>query len=345
MEKRRFLTLLSLKFTSGLSDRENEQLEQAIQSNAEYEKIAYELTRYFGHKDKSLSDHQDKLREVWKTINDMESKPEFIQKYDFRQPANLVVFRLNSLLKIAAVLFIILSTVLLIYNFYPRAKLPVFISLSTNGNKLFKTLEDGTKIWLNRGSSLKYNNDFGLTKREIFLEGEAFFDVAKNAAIPLFIHTGNINIEVKGTAFNVNAWKIRETIEVSLIRGLIEVSNNLENDRKILLKANEKLIIPAGVSLTGENKLYHIALLDSGMQAKDIKWTRDSLTFKKEKLKNLVVQLEYKYKVKIEIRNEKLKNKQFTGVLRNELLTEALDALKLSYPFTYTFSNKQVIIK
>lgn len=342
MNKQQFLKLLSVKLTSGLSDRENRQLEQAIRANKEFEEIALGLTDYFKHKEviKGINT-EDRLEEVWRLIEGMQSGKERAFKFTGDKTKGKAVSGVSFFLKIAAILLILLSSGVIFYKFYSREKTTAFTSLNVSDN-VFKTLDDGTKVWLNKGSHLRYNKDFGINGREIVLEGKAFFDVAKNASVPLFIHAGGIDIEVKGTAFNVDAWKNRKNIEVTLIRGSIEVSSNANKAHKILLKPNEKLLV-----LPGKNNrfVFKVSPLDSIKRAKEIKWTKEALTFKKEKLKNLAVQLEYRYHVKIEIRNDKLKEKQFSGVLKEELLNEALDALKLSYPFNYTISNQLVIIK
>ncbi|RYH21996.1 hypothetical protein EON65_19830 [archaeon] len=113
----------------------------------------------------------------------------------------------------------------------------------TTNKKAFRMLDDGTKIWLNKNSTFSYNKAFGKDKREITLTGEAYFDVARNTAIPLFIHAGDIDIEVKGTAFNVNAYKDSRIIQVALVRGLIQITDRSDLKRKVLLHPSEKLTL------------------------------------------------------------------------------------------------------
>lgn len=91
-------------------------------------------------------------------------------------------------------------------------------------------------------------------------------------------------------------------------------------------------------------QLFEVKTLSSPTKAPELKWTQDSLVFKKEKLRDLAAQLEKKYKVKIEIRNEQLKNKRFTGIFSGEELKDALEALRLSYPFVYVIDGQLIVI-
>ena len=106
-------------------------------------------------------------------------------------------------------------------------------------------LPDGTLVVLNENSRISYNADFGETKREIVLQGEAYFDVAKNAGTPLIIHAGNVDIRVLGTTFNVKAYPQDKTVETSLLKGAVEVSSRQYPKQIVLLKPNEKIAISA----------------------------------------------------------------------------------------------------
>ena len=331
--------MLSKRLTGELSSGEEEQLQQAIEQNGEYKKIAGALTFYFQSKNENQLAPEGKLQKTWERIQQSENRDPGVCGLDDSGIKRRRYISQN-LLRAAAMLVLLLGGIAIWYLFNQKPS-ATFATLSTPHQKIFKTLDDGTKVWLRQGSSIRYNDNFGKTKREIFLSGEAFFDVAKNKSIPLFIHAGSIDIEVKGTSFNVIADQKKSDVEVSLITGLVEVTDNSNKGRKVLLKPMQKLIFSGGRL----SDSFHIISLAPAQQLQDIKWTTDSLVFKKERLADLAVQMEQKYQVRIQIHNENLKNKRFSGVLSDELLTEALDALKLSYPFSYTIKNNLVIIK
>ena len=92
-----------------------------------------------------------------------------------------------------------------------------------NGSKTNVILPDGSQVWLNAGSKLSYDKNYGNTIREINLTGEAFFDVVHNVEKPFIIHTSKMDIKVLGTRFNVKSYPTDKTTEATLIRGSIEV--------------------------------------------------------------------------------------------------------------------------
>lgn len=322
MNRENFLKLLTGKLSEGLNAEDQKLFDQACAANPEYCQIADTLL-YQANNAGALP--QARLQAVWQSIeaeDKLTAVPTTVRPLWPRW------------LKVAAMLLVI-GTAAILYLYKNPGKGASF-SFNADNQKLYKTLDDGTTIYLNHNSNITYNANFGKNRREISLHGEAFFDVAKNAAIPLFIRVGQVTIKVKGTAFNVSEHLLGKQVEIALIRGKIEVSNAL-NPQKIDLNPQQRLIVAAGK--------YQVLPLDTGRQKTTMSWTRDSLIFRKEKLVNLAILLERKYNVKIEIRNEKLKLKQFSGVIKNEQLTEALDALKLSFPFSYVVNNKVVTIK
>ncbi|MGF1924809.1 MAG: FecR family protein, partial [Bacteroidia bacterium] len=217
-----------------------------------------------------------------------------------------------------------------------------FDQIVTTSDKTFKVLNDGTKIWLNKESTVSFNKAFGVDKREIILVGEAYFDVAKNARIPLIITAGNIAIEVKGTAFNVNAYQQNPIIEVAMVRGEIAVADKDDRNKKVKLVANQILTFSKS-TLKGTDHFQLLSVAPTTI-LKETKWRVDTLVFRKEKLKDLAIKLEKKYDLTIQIQSEQLKEKRFSGVFTTETVQQALEALKLSYPLTYTISNRLVII-
>jgi len=337
MKKEKFLFLLSKKLSNDISLEENELLTIAINTSDEYKQLADKLTKYFNQK-KARNSKTDKLRATWAMIAKAEEE-NFEGTFDYTAPKRK--FNTNFI-KIAAVLILALASTILVYTLQKRNQEEIE-SISTTTTKSFKLLADGTKIWLNKNSVLSYNSSFGKEKREISLKGEAYFDVVKNSAIPLFIHAGNITIEVKGTAFNVNAYTDKAYVQVALIRGLIQVSHEKDSKNIVLLKPNQKLTIPNAL-VNGTSK-FTIEPINTVSLLNETKWTSDTLIFRKEKLKDLAIQLEKKYELKIEIQSAHLKERRFSGTFTTETIKQVLDALKLSYPLTYTISNKVVIIK
>ncbi|SFH40050.1 FecR family protein [Pedobacter insulae] len=340
MEKDEFLKCLSSKLSGEISVADEALLEQAIENNEEFKRLASEFEHYFKQHTVGSS-NLEQLNHIWEMILIAEEEG-FKEKFNYSLPRK-AIFAGLPMLKIAAMLVIFIGASLLGYQFLYRNADPGLVKIVATNQKLFKMLDDGTKIWLNKRSVISYNEDYGKHKREIFLEGEAYFDVTTNKKVPLIIHASKIDIEVKGTAFNVKAYKENKEIQVALVRGLIQVTDKLDSNHKILLKPNEKLIFSATENKAQNN--FMVLAMASQVLLGDTKWVADTLVFRKEKLKDLVLRMEKKYDLNIEIQSEQLKEKRFSGTFTNETIHQALAALKLSYPLTYTINKRLVVIK
>jgi len=233
-----------------------------------------------------------------------------------------------------------------------------FVS-TKNGSKSKLQLPDGTQVWLNSGSNISYDNDFGGATRQVRLTGEAFFDVVKDNARPFIIHTATVDIKVLGTAFNVRSYPEEKVTETSLIRGAVEVTLKANADKRIFLKPNEKLIVsndsvlvesdsiravdvrkkPAAMTLT---QVHH---LNKDTIASEVLWTKNKLVFDGETLSEVALKLERWYGVKVIIQGDELKNIEYTGVFDDDNLTEVLYALQLSGNFKYVVRRNEVLIK
>ncbi|HEY4206081.1 MAG TPA: FecR domain-containing protein [Puia sp.] len=233
-----------------------------------------------------------------------------------------------------------------------------FVS-TRNGSKSKLQLPDGTQVWLNSGSNISYDNDFGSATRQVLLSGEAFFDVVKDNARPFIIHTATVDIKVLGTSFNVRSYPEEKVTETSLIRGAVEVTLKANADKKIFLKPNEKLIVsndsalvrndsiqvpdvrkrPAAMTLT---QVHH---LNKDSVASEVLWINNKLVFDGETLSEVAVKLERWYGVKVIIQGDELKNIEYSGVFDDDNLTEVLYALQLSGNFKYVIRRNEVIIK
>lgn len=339
MKREKFLEMLSRKHSGEISVEDNNVLDQVIRDNEEYRILSIKLDQYL-NTERDFMSKTDRLGHVWEmlTSDDTES---MAGKFDYSTPKANLFFN-STLLKIAVTLIFFISITLFGYHLINRHADQNFDKIVASDQKTFRMLDDGTRIWLNKKSIISYNKDFGKQKREIILDGEAYFDVAKNSKVPLFIHVGNIDIEVKGTAFNVNAYKSIEEIQIALIRGSIQVTDRLNSNKKVQLKPNEKLIYSRMQGVDQND--FRVLSLNSSVLLKETRWTADTLVFHKEKLKELVIRMEKKYDLKIEIQAKQLKEKRFSGTFTNETIQQALEALKLSYPLTYTISGRLVVI-
>ncbi|MBI3138401.1 MAG: FecR family protein [Sphingobacteriales bacterium] len=235
------------------------------------------------------------------------------------------------------------------------------------GSKSKVQLPDGSVVWLNAGSKLVYNKNFGIETREVTLTGEGFFDVTKNKEKPFIISTSSIKIKVLGTAFNVKAYPEDKQTETSLIRGSIEVTiRNRPND-KIILSPSEKLVVENDMarvesgsvekikktgniertSLPGISTLMSVNKLKynpADSTVAEIQWVNNKLVFRDESFSELAVRMERWYDVQIDITDPLIAEERLNGIFDSETISQALDALKEFIPFKYEKDGNKIII-
>ena len=242
------------------------------------------------------------------------------------------------------------------------------------GAKSLTMLTDGTKVWLNAGSRLRYSTQYGVQNREVTLEGEAYFDVAKNKALPFEVITSGIKVKALGTAFNVKAYSGEATIETILVEGEVEVSrtekNTTEKDDVVLLKPKQRLILsknnnemlvekqvqekrqaenepapqqtPVAQKETETDK---IAVVETDADFmintswKDKRWRIES-----EELGSFATKLERRYNVIIDFEDNELSKYRFNGTFEDEPVEEVLRALSLAAPVKFTVKGNRVVL-
>ena len=231
---------------------------------------------------------------------------------------------------------------------------------ASKGAKNHFILPDGSKVWLNAGSTITYAVDFGKDFiREVFLSGEAFFEIRHDDHHPFLIHTGQMDIRDLGTSFNVKAYP-NESAEATLIEGSIEVQLKNEKQSTVLTRPNEKIVVyskPLG-SDNGDNqdKTDHnkgsrgfqvsTALINpTDSLLAETAWMEDRLIFRSETFAELAIRMERWYDVTIEFENEEQKKYKLTGAFANETVEQALLELQLMKPFYFTLNNGKIIIK
>lgn len=232
-----------------------------------------------------------------------------------------------------------------------------------NGSRTHVVLPDGTLVWLNAGSRINYDKNYGATLREVNLIGEAFFDVARNAEKPFVIHTASIDIKVLGTRFNVKSYPQDKTTEATLIHGSIEVSIKDRPSEKIILKPNEKLVVANDDSTLHRNnparhrgKTHEFESLVTIRKPTyesatgsiiETSWIDNKLIFQDEEFGELARKMERWYAISIRFDNPRLEQLQFTGSFQKETIQQALDALRQTapmHPFNYAIHDNQITI-
>jgi transmembrane sensor len=227
-------------------------------------------------------------------------------------------------------------------------------SISTaNGNRSQLILPDGSRVWLNSGSSLRYQDFKGKT-REVQLVGEAYFDVVKMKDKPFIVHAEGVNIRVLGTMFNVRCYPGETNIETTLLHGAVSVTHKDDPRKKaILLAPNQKLTISksffqANKQFDQPEKLYEVKYLDTTVQPAHLQetaWVYNRLEFKNIDFKTLAEKMERWYNVNIVFKDTAVQQLRFVGSFEKETAEEALIALQLVADFRFEIRSDEIQIR
>jgi len=195
------------------------------------------------------------------------------------------------------------------------------------------TLPDGTKVWLNAGSSISYPVLFANDFRAVSLSGEAYFEVKKDKSWPFVVNTKDMNIVVSGTTFNCNAYPENDQVQTVLVEGEVTLANQ---------SAIELATLNPGELAIFDKSNQRITTTKTDLQ-KYIAWKSGKLMFRDDKMNMVVEKLERWYNVEFEIEDPEIANYVYTATFIDESLDQVLKMLTLSAPIRYTISerNKQ----
>ena len=365
MNNELFLLLTARKLSGEASEQEIEELENLLNEDDLYRKKYDLLKAHWENKNFVTTDIDAAFEKVMLRVqNDKneKEKPTSILP-DGKRPGPIKFLLQFS--KVAAIVIIILAGAYFIFkkatpgsvaNVVPKQTLQT--QQTPKGKKSAITLSDGTKVIMNADTRLKFPQNFSGATREVYLTGEAFFDVVHNAKIPFIIHTDKISIKVLGTEFNVKSYPGDSTTETTLIHGLIEVTLNNRPDDRIILKPKEKLIVSnassektsSGIKTVPAahsaelliSNLHYISKSDSAVA--ETSWLDNKLVFQDESFGDLAEDMGRKYDVAFQFKNDVVKNYRFTGIFENETITEALNALQLTEKFKYKMDGTTITI-
>lgn len=238
-----------------------------------------------------------------------------------------------NLLKYVAVLFLVLSFSFAGYEYF-KPENEVWITVKPGGEIKKVTLADGTIVWLKEGASLKIPDSFSTTKRQVSLQGDAFFDVAKNDE-SFYVSTAYLNIGVYGTAFELNVDHEGRRVETTLVRGKISL---LDRDwiNVLDMQPGEK------VTYNRNGNRYETEKIDANLCAT---WRFNQTVFENETLREIANRLSSKYSVNVNIESSQLARRKFRCVInKDESLTDVLKLLGYLAPIDYKIEGSEVFI-
>jgi ferric-dicitrate binding protein FerR (iron transport regulator) len=233
--------------------------------------------------------------------------------------------------------------------------------VTQKGSRSQTLLADGTTVWLNGDSRLHYENDFSGSTREVTLEGEAFFDVVKQADRPFIVHTSGIDIKVLGTAFNVKSYPEDKNVETTLYRGSVEVfRHDAPSKRLVKLVPNQTIKIPKQaaneVPELSQNKqqsvkensaepiINQIDSTEKESERIETAWVYDRLKFEAVSFEDVAKKLERWFNVTINFTDENVKKLNVYGSFKDESVEAVFAALKVAFHIDYKINNHEIFV-
>ena len=206
-----------------------------------------------------------------------------------------------------------------------------------NGQKLKTFLPDGSIAWLNAGSKISYAKDFSDSSRLITLEGEAYFEVEKDALRPFVVQTQNVNVIALGTAFDVRSYPQERDVLVALENGSVLVKMDIEsnsNDQVVLKPGN-------GIKYNSKSKTFEATAVDPDNA---YNWKDGVLYFKNASFDQVIKELERWYGSDIEVRHYNGDTWDYTAKFHDFSLAQVLKSMAFTKNFKYQIHQHQVII-
>lgn len=359
----RFIELLTKELTDGLTPVEKQELKCLLKQNSSHAKQREIIRDYW------MSDKTEYKASAGNFEKIMAAIDKATRGAEDNKATELTTAPLHKLWKAWKYVAAVLVLGVAIYFSVNTAKEKVLASqwkhkITAPKIKERLVLSDGTIVTLNSGTKLSYPASFGSKNREVYLSGEAFFEVHKDSNHPFIIHTKKMNVRVLGTAFNIKSYDNEPESETSLIHGSIEVTLNDRASDRIILKPKEKLIVynnlPPEIQTTKNvgssnlksadlkgtqyslTNLTYLPNIDSS--AVETLWLKNKLVFRNADFETLAADIGRWYGIKIVFQHEELKKLRFTAAFEQETVVQVLAALRLTEDFHYKQKDSIIYI-
>jgi transmembrane sensor len=286
--------------------------------------------------------NKEELVQVYKSwqlsqLNKVDEKAAWKLVKEQIQPKSKAI-KLPLIYKIAAS-FLLIATVFFILN-RPKAIIDSnnIITISSKDKTMSVELEDGSFVHLNKNTTFRYPQKFNDSIRQVFIDGEGFFEVAKRNGLPFKVTTSKLDIKVLGTSFNVDSYTGKTQMAIEVRTGIVAVSRaniTSKNNDQIILSEKEMATF-----LEDKDSLYKSPLSNENYLA----WKTGVLEFDRTALLDVIKTLNETYDNNISINDQQLGNCLLTARFNNISLVEVLDALTSTYNLKIEQTSKGIII-
>lgn len=221
------------------------------------------------------------------------------------------------------------------YSLSALSQMPEWHTLRIpKGGEYKIVLDDGTEIWLNSASELRYPAHFVGNERRVYLTGEAYFQVVRNEVAPFIVEMRDMDVKVLGTSFNVSAYEDEENSHATLVEGRVEVDDKI-NGEKVTLTPGKQALLQGKEMIVREvnTKLYSM-------------WRLDRFTFSSEDMEGVIRKLSRWYNVDFFFSNTSMKQKRFTGSLpKYSDISQVLRMIEMTTDIKFQVKGNTIIIQ
>jgi transmembrane sensor len=340
MQNERLLELMSRSLSGEASPEELQELDAILAADAKAMARYRTLQQFWNEHDAvSPATVEDALHRLLNQLQLQPSLQETTLQHD-KAPVRRLHRRWTFWAAAVAVLFIGTSVYWLVKSNSEHTLASRLVEKqNARGTKSIIELTDGSKIWLNADSKIKYPEIFSGNTREVHLEGEAFFDVAPNPDQPFIIHLANGTVRVLGTSFNIRAYNNEKIVETSVATGKVAfIPKYLDKKQK-----------PDTIFITPNKKVRYLLEEDTAdilpaQPQEDRAWTEGKLIFKAQTLEEIAIELERHFGKKAIFLDEAPKSYRLTGSFENNGLDEIMYYLSKTKEFSYKITQSELLI-
>jgi ferric-dicitrate binding protein FerR (iron transport regulator) len=328
---------LLVKFKQGtLSLEENQQLLEWVNSSPLNQQLFEDTRKVWQMSIDPAADVDFNTEREWEKLSSQVGLAPFHKATKQHPPTE--VRHLNPWLwrSIAAAITLLLAAYLAVYQPWSSNNQQVLVTKSTaNQVKQRYRLTDGSIVWLNENSTIRYPEKFSSSTREVYLTGEAFFEVAEDPYKPFIIHGHHTITQVVGTSFNLRTKPEEAIVELTVVSGKVRFFRENAPQKQVILTAGMK-----GLYQPGLDSLYLIENTNANFRA----WQDNRLIFDNTPLKEILPIVEKHYKTSIKPDNPAILNCRFTSTFEKARLEEILQAITLSLDLHYHYDGKKYIL-
>jgi len=313
------------------SDQEKKEIEARIKSDADFAKLMKEMRfiwKSASEKQLPFNSQVAYLRMKKRILQHVTAgkTAQSAKVHNHRRRRNETTV-LQNILRYAAVLILFVAAgMYLKTNILNDVEIPVDSVykefMVQSGQRIELKMQDGTKIKLDARSRIRYPKNFEIDKREVFLEGEGFFTVARDENRPFIVHAINADIEVLGTEFNIEAWSEENMVSVAVKDGKVALRpKDTSDEQGVILTKGYKS------SLDRDSVISEPAKTDIDAA---LSWMRSEMIFNDVALQKVIFKLERWFDINIEVTDSGILKRRLTASFGNESLDDILTAVSLS---------------